>query len=86
MRAGFAALAHTGRGRRNAGPPARRIVVRILESAQYSVIQAGDGQEALDTFWREADSIDCVLLDLSMPKLNGDEVFSEMRDARPDAP
>jgi DNA-binding response OmpR family regulator len=46
---------------------------------------AADGQEGVDVFRREADSIDCVLLDLSMPKLDGEEVFRELRKIRRDA-
>ncbi|MDG2155037.1 MAG: response regulator, partial [Gammaproteobacteria bacterium] len=46
---------------------------------------ATDGQEAIDVFRSNADSIDCVLLDFNMPKLNGEEVFTELRKIRPDA-
>ena len=62
----------------------RQVLVGTLENAGYSVVQACDGQEAIDVFRREADSIDCVLLDLSMPKLDGEEVFAELREIRSD--
>ena len=62
----------------------RQILVGSLENAGYSVVQACDGQEAIDVFRRESDSIDCVLLDLSMPKLDGEEVFAELREIRSD--
>lgn len=62
----------------------RSVLGEMLESANYSVIRASDGQEAIDIFRREADSIDCVLLDLSMPKLDGEEVFYELRKIRSD--
>jgi len=67
-------------------PQVRRIVGDMLESAGYRVIRAGDGQEAIDVFRHEADAIDCVLLDLSMPKLDGEEVFRELRKIRDDVP
>jgi CheY-like chemotaxis protein len=58
---------------------------RSLEAAGHSVLCAADGQEGVDVFRREAGSIDCVLLDLSMPKLDGEEVFRELRKIRRDA-
>ncbi len=56
----------------------------ILERGGYSVIRAADGQAAIDVFAREGDSIDCVLLDLSMPRLDGEQVFRELRKLRSD--
>lgn len=65
-------------------PAVRAVLADVLESAGYGVLLARDGQEALDVFREQPDSIDCVLLDLSMPKLGGDEVFHELRKLRPD--
>ena len=62
----------------------RNIVSAILESAGYTVLLARDGQEALEIFRRKGNDIDCVLLDLSMPKLDGDEVFQELKKIRSD--
>lgn len=62
----------------------REVLGRMLESADCRVAEASDGQEAIDLFRREADSIDCVLLDLSMPKLDGEETFHELRKIRDD--
>jgi signal transduction histidine kinase/ActR/RegA family two-component response regulator len=59
-------------------PRVHRVLTDILETAGYVVIGAHDGQEAVDVFRLQHDSIDCVLLDLSMPKLDGEEVFREM--------
>ena len=44
----------------------------------YEVFEAGDGQEALDLFHREAP--DLVLLDINMPGLNGFEVAEKIRE------
>lgn len=65
-------------------PQVRKVHAALLERAGHSVLQARDGAEAIDLFRRESDSIDCVLLDLSMPKLGGEEVFRAMREIRSD--
>jgi two-component system, cell cycle sensor histidine kinase and response regulator CckA len=57
----------------------RNVMVKILEHAGYAVTCASDGQEAVDIFRDIANEIDCVLLDFSMPKLNGIEAFGELR-------
>ena len=55
----------------------------MLKRAGYDVIEACDGQEAVDVFRREAETIDCVLLDLNMPKLNGEEAFAHFARSAP---
>ena len=62
----------------------REVLGDILDSAGYTVIRARDGQEAVDVFRRDGDRIDCVLLDLSMPRLDGEEAFRELRKIRSD--
>lgn len=59
-------------------PKVRNILVSTLMHSGCSVMSACDGQEAIDIFRREADTIDCLLLDLSMLKLGGDEVFEQL--------
>jgi two-component system, cell cycle sensor histidine kinase and response regulator CckA len=56
---------------------------RTLEKADYRVITAGDGEEAVARF-RENDAIDLVLSDVVMPKKNGKEILDEIRKLRPD--
>ncbi|MDG2306410.1 MAG: response regulator [Candidatus Binatia bacterium] len=65
-------------------PSVREVLASILEGSGYTVTLASDGMKALDIFRREPDSVDCVLLDLSMPKLDGEEVFHELRKIRSD--
>ena len=48
-----------------------------LMGCGYEVFEAGDGQEALDLFHREAP--DLVLLDIQLPILNGLEVLKAIR-------
>jgi len=65
-------------------PGVREILGEILEFGGHTVMRAADGEEAIDIFRREGDSIDCVLLDYSMPKLDGEEVFRELQAIRAD--
>lgn len=56
----------------------------MLEHLGFEVLAASDGQEGLEIFGEQAEEIDCVLLDLTMPGLSGEEVFQKMRRIRKD--
>ncbi|HEX7360277.1 MAG TPA: response regulator [Bryobacteraceae bacterium] len=58
-------------------PASLELISTVLESAGYEVIGALDGQEALEKALRN--SVDLVLLDLQMPKLDGFEVLIQLR-------
>ena len=62
----------------------RQMLTSMLETGGYGVVTAAGGKEAIEVFRRDADSIDCVLLDLSMPDLDGGEVFEQLRSIRDD--
>ncbi len=62
----------------------RRAVPLMLSFFKISSLVAADGREALQVFEREKNSIDCVLLDLTMPRMDGVECFRELRRVRPD--
>lgn len=51
----------------------------MLESLGFKVLQACDGWEAVQVFRQHRDEIGCVLLDLTMPHMDGVEAFSELR-------
>jgi len=55
----------------------RRVLTFPLERDGYTVLQAGDGEEALELFARE--TVDLVILDLMLPKLDGLEVCKRLR-------
>ncbi len=57
----------------------RRTIALMLERAGYTVLESADGQEGLSTFDSERGVIDLVLLDLSMPRMSGEEVLEELR-------
>lgn len=57
----------------------RKLVRDFLVRENYEVLEAGDGEEALDIFYREKD-IALIILDVMMPKRNGFEVCREIRE------
>ena len=57
-----------------------RLGNRLLGKQGYTVLTAEDGAQALDTFEREGNKIDLVVLDLSMPRMSGDELLKELRN------
>ncbi len=58
----------------------------ILEDIGYQVICAQDGLSGLDLFRQYQHDIRAVLLDLTMPHMNGEELFSEIQRIRKDVP
>ena len=56
----------------------RKLVSDFLTRKGYIVIEAGDGEEALDRFYADKD-ISRVILDVMMPKMNGWDVCREIR-------
>lgn len=56
----------------------RKLVRDFLSKSGYTVIEAGDGSEALDIFFEQKD-IALVMLDVMMPKLDGWQVCREIR-------
>ena len=65
-------------------PDVRRVGSRMLDLLGSEVLTAADGQEGLEVFQGSADEITCVILDLTMPEMGGEEVFGELRRLRPD--
>ena len=58
---------------------------QFLKRLGYSVRTASSGQEALDIFKQASDSIDCLLLDVSMPGMDGLETMRQIKKIRSDA-
>ncbi|HEX5470420.1 MAG TPA: PAS domain-containing protein, partial [Lacipirellulaceae bacterium] len=57
----------------------RRYVVRLLRTRGFRVIVAGDGARAVRRFERHSDEVDLALLDISMPELDGTQLFRRLR-------
>ncbi len=62
----------------------RAITQSMLECFGLEVLTATDGIEAIEIFRERAHDIDLVLLDLTMPRLGGEETYRELRAIRPD--
>lgn len=58
----------------------RKLVRDFLVKQNFDVVEAGDGEEALDLFYKDKD-IALIILDVMMPKLNGWEVCREIRES-----
>ncbi|WP_243323195.1 PAS domain S-box protein [Geothrix sp. SG200] len=57
----------------------RSVAGALLRSMGFDVVEARDGQEGLDRFRAEGRQIKAVLLDLTMPHMNGVETFRRLR-------
>ncbi len=57
----------------------RRAMVEILEMLNYRVLEAANGQEALEVFDRHSGEIALVLSDLVMPEMGGRTLFQALR-------
>jgi two-component system cell cycle sensor histidine kinase/response regulator CckA len=57
----------------------RDIAKEMLAEIGLRVITASDGYQAVEVFRENIDEISCVLLDLTMPGLDGTQVFQEMQ-------
>jgi PAS domain S-box-containing protein len=64
-------------------PMIRQLGGTILRRYGYQVLEAEDGQEAVDVFRQNADRIDLVVLDLTMPRLSGHETYRVLRELKP---
>ena len=56
----------------------RKLVSDFLTRKGSEVIEAGDGEEAIDKFYEDKD-IALIILDVMMPKMNGWDVCKEIR-------
>ncbi len=55
----------------------------VLESAGYRVLEASDGEDAVELFRVAHADIDLVILDLTMPRMSGQDAFRELAAADP---
>jgi DNA-binding NtrC family response regulator len=67
-------------------PTIRAILRQGLEASGFKVLEAVDGVDGFASFVRHRSSITLVLLDLTMPRMGGDEVYEEIHKLAPEVP
>lgn len=64
----------------------RRVVKEILEYSGHTVIEAINGEDAVERFRENRERIDLAIFDVVMPRKNGREAFEEIRMEKQDVP
>jgi CheY-like chemotaxis protein len=64
----------------------RSLAARMLERIGFEVLVAGDGVDGVALFRERSDEIRCVLLDFSMPRMDGVQASLELQRIREDIP
>jgi PAS domain S-box-containing protein len=62
----------------------RTLARAILETRGYDVVEAEDGQEAVELFQKSHEDIDLVILDLTMPRLSGRDAYQQISQIDPE--
>ena len=62
----------------------RNVTKIMLEKCGLDVITAEDGRKGIEAYSENADKIDLVLLDMTMPHMDGEETFRELRKIHKD--
>jgi PAS domain S-box-containing protein len=62
----------------------RSVGKRLLKRMGFEVLVANDGVEAVETFRRYGQTIGLVILDMTMPRMDGREALEQIRTIRPD--
>ena len=57
----------------------RKLIKDFLRQKNYNIMEAGDGEEALNIYNENRDKINLILLDVMMPKLDGWSVLRQIR-------
>ncbi len=67
-------------------PMLRSSLARLLQVMGFAVLVAADGRQALEIFGQHSAEVVCVILDYTMPGIDGTETVSKLREIRPDIP
>lgn len=57
----------------------------MLEMLGFSVFTASNGREALEIYRENRNKITCIILDLTMPEMDGEEAYQKLADINPNA-
>ena len=66
-------------------PSLRHLAKRMLERAGYKVVTGEHGLQAVEVFSRQADEIDAVIMDMTMPVMDGIEAIGRILSINPTA-
>ncbi|PTY02793.1 hypothetical protein DB347_22870 [Opitutaceae bacterium EW11] len=64
----------------------RAVAVRVLRNSGFRVVPAENGVKALEILRADTEKFALVLLDLTMPRMDGEEAFRLIREIKPDVP
>lgn len=64
----------------------RKLVKDFLRQKNFNIIEAEDGEQALDLYHKNENKIDLILLDVMMPKLDGWSVLRQIRQVNKKVP
>ena len=67
-------------------PSVRWVTERVLKRLGFDVLACNDGKSAIETLQQHLNDIACVLLDLTMPIMNGEQTLKALRTIKPDLP
>ena len=57
----------------------RKLIRDFLNQKDFNILEAEDGENAIEVFNRESDKINLIILDVMMPKLDGWSVLRQIR-------
>jgi CheY-like chemotaxis protein len=63
----------------------RRLMMRILAGCGYAVLEAANGEQALQLFAEHSSSIDLAIIEMVMPGMGGLDVAADLERQRPGA-
>jgi two-component system cell cycle sensor histidine kinase/response regulator CckA len=66
-------------------PSVREVARMMLVASGYEVLTANDGVEALEVYRENRERVAVVLLDMTLPRMSGEQVFRELRRLDPQA-
>ncbi|WP_025109596.1 response regulator [Pseudomonas sp. H1h] len=64
----------------------RMLIVDVLEELEFTVLEAADGEQALETLRDESHTIDLMMTDFGLPDIDGRELANQARALRPTLP
>ena len=60
------------------------VAEEMFEQLGYKVLTAGSGREAIETYEKNKEKIDIVLLDMIMPDMSGSDTYDKLKEINPD--